>query len=61
MKSDISIMLKMIKKGSHEYVVTLQGDPGSSEEMLGGAFVGIFCTYFHTVSFLLNLPLRFSL
>ena len=42
-------------------VVTLQGDPGGSEEMIGGAFVGIFCTYFHTVSFLLNLPLRFSL
>ena len=41
-------------------VVTLQGDPGGSEEMIGGAFVGIFCTYFHTVSFLLNLPLRWS-
>ena len=35
-----------------------KGDPGSSEEMLGGAFVAIFCTYFHTVSFTLNLPLR---
>ena len=35
-----------------------KGDPGGSEEMLGGAFVGIFCTYFHTVSFTLNLPLR---
>ena len=37
-----------------------QGDPEWSEEMKGGAIVGIFCTYFHTVSFLLNLPLRFS-